>query len=241
MKRIFLAIVVAFCLNSTYAQTSKVQVAQGTAVSSADYLITNNSVGYFKIGGFWQKFAKINYAYKFIQGYGSCMDACCDGGFSLGKVIINSDYGKVIENPEITIGASSFSKSASKTQHKGNPKVFYITSDNCSGWYWKDKINYIVVYSEAFKTKEGIGIGTTLEKIQELMGKVVIKIGWMEEDGNAIQVKVDSYPNIEFILDADDAIGGYEKLSTFGEQLASITDFKENTKIKRLIITSPTK
>lgn len=208
------------------------------AVPSSDYLITNNSVGYFKIGASWQNFAKDNYNYESVQGFGNCRDACCDGGFTLGNNLVVNEYGWV-ENPEITIGALHFGESESETEHKNNPNVFYVSSDNCSGWYWKNKISYLMIYSESFKTKEGIGVGTTLEKLEEIFGKVIINIGWLEEDANAIQIKVNSYPDIEFILDVDDAIGGYEKLSTLGEN-AIISDFKKNTKIKRLFINSKT-
>lgn len=203
------------------------------------FLITNNYVGYFKIGGSWQNSAKNDYNYKSVQGYGTCRDACCDGGYNLGKAITNDNNGQTIENPEITIGALRFGESESKTEHKNNPNVFYISSDNCSGWYLKDKISYLMIYSEAFKTKEGIGVGTTLEKLKEILGEVLINIGWLEEDANAIQVKINSYPSIEFILDVDDAIGGYEKLSTLGET-ARVSDFKKNTKIKRLIVQKTT-
>jgi hypothetical protein len=68
------------------------------------FLITNNSVGNFKVGGSWQNFAKIDYNYKYFQGYGTCTDACCDGGFALGNNLNINEYGWA-ENPEITIGA----------------------------------------------------------------------------------------------------------------------------------------
>lgn len=219
--------------------TKTEEYEQLKVLPSSDYLITNNSVGFFKLGETWQNFAKNNYNYKFIQGYGICVDACCAGGYDLGKAITNGNNTQIIENPEITIGTLRFGESESKTEHKNNQNVFYNSSDNCSGWYWKDKIRYLMIYSDAFKTKEGIGVGTTLEKLNEILGEVVINIGWLEGDANAVQVKINSYPNIEFILDEDDAIGGYEKLSTLGET-ATISDFKKNTKIKRLIVGSAT-
>lgn len=215
------------------------EIDQLKALPPSNYLITNNSVGFFKIGETWQNYAKNNYSYKFIQGYGICVDACCNGGYHLGKAITNGNNGQIIENPEITIGTMGFGESESKTEYKNNPNVFYISSDNCSGWYWKDKISYLIIYSEAFKTKEGIGVGTTLEKLKEILGEVIINIGWLEEDANAVQVKINSYPSIQFILDVDDAIGGYEKLSGLGET-ATISDFKKNTKIKRLIVSTET-
>lgn len=208
---------------------------------TSEYLITDNASGMFTIGGPWQSLAKNDYHYKSVQGYGTCVDACCDGGFVLGKTMINTEFGYEIERPDVTIGALGFSTSVSKTQFKTNPNVFYISSDNCSGWYWKDKISYLVVYSEAFKTKEGVGVGTTLEKLQELLGKVVISISWIEEDINAIQLKVSAYPNIDFILDSEDAVGDFVKQNSLGEQKATVSDFKKDAKIKRIIIRSNTK
>lgn len=59
-----------------------------------------------------------------------------------------------------------FDNSSSKNKHKSNPDVFYSFSDNCTAWYWKDKVDYIAVHSELFKTKEGIGVGSPLEEVR---------------------------------------------------------------------------
>ena len=206
-------------------------------ISGSKFLIIGNSVGYFTIGESWQNFAKNDYNYESVQGYGTCTDACCDGGFDLGSGIIETDYGQGLKNIDLTIGAVSFDQSKSDSKNKNNPDVFYISSDNCSGWYWKDTINYIVVYSDLFKTKEGIGVGTTLEEVQEKFGKIQFHIGWIEENGNAIQIKIKSYPGIEFILDVDDYAGNWEDISnTEDKNTITISDFKKSTKIKRIII-----
>ncbi|HLR01115.1 MAG TPA: hypothetical protein VK102_12160 [Sphingobacterium sp.] len=206
--------------------------------SEDKFLISNHSAGYFKIGGSWQNYAEKEYSYKSVQGYGTCVDACCDGGFQLGYKIVEDSYGPKIENVQITIGAVNFDQNEkSESKYKDNPEVFYASSDNCKGWYWKDKINYIVVYSELFKTKEGIGVGTTLEEMQEKFGELHFYVGWIEEDINALQVSIKSYPDIKFILDIDAYKGNWEEIG-FMEDKNEITvsDFKENSKIQRLII-----
>ncbi|MBG6188207.1 J domain-containing protein [Flavobacterium sp. CAN_S2] len=208
----------------------------------AKSLITNNSVGFFKIGNPWKKIAKYEYEFQFIQGYGTCVDAACDGGFDLGKNLVIDEDG-FVENPEITIGALLFKRSESfddeneRNKYINRKDVFYISSSNLSAWYWGDKISYLIILSDKFSTKEGIGVGVTLEKVDEILGNLEIEIGWLEEDRNAVQVKISSYPDIRFILDVDDAVGGYEKLGTLGQK-AIISDFKKNTKIKRIIINS---
>ena len=62
-------------------------------------------------------------------------------------------------------------------------------------------------------------------------------IGWIEEDENALRVVIKSYPNIEFILDVNDYNGNWEDISLLrDENSLTISDFKKNTKIKRLIV-----
>ena len=81
-------------------------------------------------------------------------------------------------------------------------------------------------------------MSTTLEDVQKKLGKLVFNIGWIEEDENAVQINTSSYHNIGFVLDADDYIGGWEELSNFmgEENTLTISDFKDNTKIKRIIV-----
>lgn len=204
------------------------------------FLITQNSVGYFKLGSAWQSFAKNDYNYEFVEGIGSCVDACCNGGHDVGKELTVDEYGWV-ENAELTIGATlfkdaeTFEDEIERKRFKDNKDVFYITSDNCMGWYYKDKVRYIIVYSTDFKTSEGIGVGTTLEAVKEITNEFTINIGWLEEDANAVQLVLKKYPTIKFILDVEDAKGGYEKLSTLGET-AKISDFKKETKIRSVIV-----
>jgi hypothetical protein len=207
------------------------------------FLITNTYVGYFRPGNSWQNISINDYNYEYIQSYGSCQDGCCDGGFSLGNKLVENEYG-FVTNPAVTIGAAPYAESEfieddyeRKNAHKNNKDVFYIDGSNCSGWYWKDKIRYLVIYSGAFKTKEGIGVGSTLEEIKEKFGKLQFYVGWIEEDENALRVLIKSYPKISFILKVDDYKGDWEKISNIGEENSlSISDFRENTKIDRLTL-----
>jgi len=193
-------------------------------VEKNKFLITNNSVGYFEIGGAWQNFAENDYNYKSIQGYGTCTDACCNGGFDLGNGIL-------------TIGSLIFEYNESKSKYKNNPNVFYVSSGNCKGWYWKDKISFIVVYSDSFKTKEGVGVGTTLEDAQRKLGRLTFNIGWAEEE-HPVTFRTSSYPSIRFILDGNDYNKGHwVTLEHVGEEnTLTISDFKRNTKIKGIIV-----
>lgn len=224
------------------SQTKKESVPNEKPID-AKFLITNTSVGLFQIGSSWQSIAKNEYNYQYVEGYGLCMDACCDGGFDLGNKIVEGKYRQQIEKIEINIGAALFDSNEMldpkiKNKHKNNPDVFYVFSDNCAGWYWRDKISYLRVFSDSFKIKEGVGAGTTLETAQEKLGKLTIELGWIEENPDAIQLKIDDYPNISFIIDTDDYAGSWEELSNISVEGKTLTiaDFKKNTKIKRLMI-----
>ena len=211
------------------------------------FLITSSSVGYFKVGKQWQKIAKEVYNYKYEEGYGQCIDACCTGGFGLLKNTGVDKNGEKKYEVELTIIVPMYSDNADKNAFKNNPKVFFVWSDNCSGWYLKDKVEAITVISESFKTKEGIGIGTRLKDIVKMFGAVDINIGWLEEDPYAISFHIPPYPDIDFGLNPDDAIGGYDGLSEFEfntiRETTKSSHFKEDTKISRIIVsgTKPVK
>ncbi|MDR1678432.1 MAG: hypothetical protein LBR81_01480 [Prevotellaceae bacterium] len=255
MKQFKLILIVLVLLTSACRQKAKQEVtatsdtiivvpqdySDTVAISDEDpnkFLISNNAAGYFKIGGSWQNFAENNYQYRYKQGYATCVDGCCTGGFSLGDGIL-------------TIGTSvfeygeSFNDEIDSKKHVNNPDVFYVSSDNCKAWYWKDSISSILIYSDLFQTKEGVGVGTTLEDAQKQFGKLVFKIGWIEEDANAVQFTTSAYPAIKFVLNTDDYMGSWEELSNLNyrlssnygkENLLTISNFKKNTTIKHIII-----
>lgn len=201
------------------------------------YLITDNSVGYFRLGGSWQDMAITKYGYRSIQRYGRCTDACCDGGFLLGNKIVNGDYGKEMADLQVVIGAAVFSESQSETEFKDSPGVFYSSSPNCNAWYWSDKINYLDVASEQFHTKENMGAGSTLAEMQTAFGKLDFYVGWIEEDLNALQISVKAYPNIRFIVSVDDYKGNWEDIDMAGDKNSlSPADFKSGTKIRSLMV-----
>jgi hypothetical protein len=201
------------------------------------FIITNKSVGFFRLGDAWQEVAKNEYKFEFIQGYGTCADAFCDGGYDLGTNLKINKYGFVV-NPLITLGAEPFDKySDSPTKHQMNTKVFFVESDNNSAWYYKDKAKYLVIYSDLFKTKEGIGVGSSLQKAQEKLGKIKFEVGWLREEEFPMIIKVSSYPNIAFVVNPIDYMGDLEKIDLSGEDnLIRVSDFKGNAKIIAIIV-----
>jgi hypothetical protein len=213
-----------------------------SAIDSFDdkqYLITNTHVGYFKIGGKWREIAEKDYNFNFIQGYGTCIDGGCDGGFDLGQNLELNSH-NFVSNQAITVGAKrykNFQTVADSNKYKNKDDVFFISSNNSSGFYFKDAVHYMIVYSDAFKTKEHIGVGTTLEVMEQKFGKLNFNIGWIEEDWNAVSFSVKGYPNISFILNPEDFKENWEKYNLLQDaNNLTLSEFKKNTTIKRLIV-----
>jgi len=205
-----------------------------------DFLITNNSVGLFRIGNSWQYYAKNYYRFNFKQTFGKCIDGACDGGFILGDNLKNTENKnlEVEEGALLTIGASPFMSNNTKSNFNNNQNIFFISSANNDGWYWKDKTSYIIVHSDKFKTKEGIGVGSTLSELKRLLVSTKIKIGWLREDINAIKVEAKAYPGIKFIIEYKDAIGGLDNLESLDDNGLEINEsnFNENARIARIIV-----
>ena len=208
---------------------------------SDKYLITNNSIGFFSMNNSWQKIAENDYGYVFAEGYGTCVDACCDGGFYLGKNLIIDEY-NFAENMDLTIGALFFEEcsfsdlKAEKNKYKNNKDVFLTMSDNCSGWYWKDKIGYIKVHSEKFKTKEGIGVGATLKEAVEKLDELYVDADWVEGERSALIFSTNSYPNISFIVENYEEALNFDLNLLKGKQILKVSDVNENTKIEQILI-----
>lgn len=210
---------------------------ENTQQINDQYLISGSRVGLFSVGNSWQKISKEVYQFEFLQGYGNCHDAGCDGGFNLGREITTRKNGMEVSPSILTIGAMEFDQNESDNIHIGNPEVFYSSSPNCSGWFWKDKIAYVIIHSDLFKTKDGIGVGTPLFQLEKEFGKLQFDIGWIEEDANSIKVKIERYPNTDFILDVDDFQGDWEAMSFTGvKNSVSTLDFKPEAKVKRVFV-----
>lgn len=219
--------------------------SQNSEQKEEKYLVTNNSVGLFKIGGTCLDIAKNDYNYDFIQRDGDLFnDACNNIGYDLGYNIVNDENGPKIKYPKITISgmlyefAEDYNHKINSKKYENNPNLVYdSTSIYSNGWYWKDKIGSIIVLSHVFKTKEGIGVGTNINKVKELFGDFSIYSSW--HIGNVFHFKIEAYPNLVFDIDGDDAIRGYEFYNQNGSPIdpsLSVSDFKENAKIKRILI-----
>lgn len=210
------------------------------------FLITNSSVGYFRVGGSWRSVAKRDYKYLYIQKYGTCVDECCDGGFSLGYNEVDGEEGKTIENLHVIIGAVPFDEDGSEHQYDNNPDVFYVSTSNCHGWYWKNKISYIKIFSDFYRLREKVGAGSLLRDFKSKFGTLHFNLGWITEDPEALYFTVDVYPEINFVLDVDDCKYSLYDSSVSDDFKAKMSDdekiismFKEGTRVWYIVVFTP--
>jgi len=209
----------------------------GSADEDADpqFLISNDAVGYFEIGNAWRDLAASRYGYQFVQEYGVCADGCCDGGFLLGDEVVPGEQGKTIRNPELTIGAAQMDIDPEDGQ-PDDPNLFFVKTEICEGWYRKDRVRYIIIHSERYRTKEGIGVGSSLRELQDQFGPLKFYVGFIEEDAHAMQVVLPDYPNVQFVLDVNDYQGDWTQISfTELNNALTISDFRSTAKIRNLI------
>lgn len=210
----------------------------GSADEDADrqFLISNDAVGYFQIGNAWRDPAASRYGYQFVQEYGVCADGCCDGGFLLGDEVVSGEQGKTVRNPELTIGAAQMDLDPEDGQ-PDDPNLFLVKTEICDGWFFKDRIRYIIVYTDRYQTKEGIGVGSSLRELQDQFGPLKFYVGFIEEDAHAMQVVLRDYPNVQFVLDVDDYKGDWTQISsTELNNSLTISDFRSTAKIRNLIV-----
>jgi hypothetical protein len=186
--------------------------------NATNYLITNNSVGQFKINDPWRNIANNVYKFKFSESSAGG-EGCYYPAYNLGKNVNEND------NVEISISSTLFESNEDPNIYKTNNSLVFSES-NCSGWYWNDKIGHITLYSNAFKTKEGIGVGSVLEDFVKKYNNYQIEL--IPEYAEFF-IKTPSYPNLYFYIERGSLKDGIEEVT-------DINSFVKNTKISRIFI-----
>lgn len=170
------------------------------------FLITNTSIGLFGRNSNWKETYQ-TYGYSKVNGE-ECVDACCIGTTILWK------SNESMENPSVVLYNEYFDDNdvpesvkmdydVYSVMYASRDDLFFVASDNCSSWYYKNIITDCAVYSSDFKTQENIGVGSSVEEFLKAFDKVYITIGWIEEDADAIQLSVDKYPDLVFIVNSE--------------------------------------
>jgi hypothetical protein len=203
----------------------------------SSHLITDNSVGDFRLNQAWQNVAKTTYGFDFVQTEVGCNHGSCSGGYMLGLGLsADRSLKDQWEDVELEIELKVANLSAVE-KSKYSDQIFYNDSPNYKEWFWKDTISIIHIYSTKFMTKEGVGIGSSLKEAENKLGKLKFNVGWIEEDPNAVSFSAANYPDVSFILSYTDLIGEWEEFSHKGDLGENgIDSFKEGASIKRIVV-----
>ena len=166
---------------------------------SFKYLISNKSVGEFKIGQ------------QMIPPYPSDI-------YKIEKGIRKERIeGESVEIDEYRVFEN------------GNLVLIMETSYDFDANKYSDIIDEIVVVSEKFKTKEGIGVNSTIDDFIKSYPKYKL---WWAYIRDIYVINSESIGNIQFLLDADDFIPE-PKIDSEITYL-KYADFKKGSKIKRI-------
>lgn len=221
------------------------------------YLITNNSAGYFRIDGTVKDVNDEHYKYKYHIGGINMVDAAVIAGTFLDENYDENDdeidgcsMPVPDENAIIAFKSKYFAyydeNDPKNSEYEQDSTIYLIRCENSSSWYRKDSIKNIVIYSDLFKTAEGIGVGITFEELRKAYGKLYLHIGWIESE-ERVEVWTVKYPMIRFIFKEEDVInfapGKSEDESESdyidgwaGSREEDGSGFKPKSKIWRIII-----
>lgn len=167
---------------------TKIALKYVKRVVSSNYLITNNSVGLFKVNG---RIGDLPKSY----GWTSTPSEFFYDNCQLSTV----KYSGGIE----VFYKFSCSLEDAKPMHK-NKKIYSDNySDNCSGYYCKDSIDRVFVYSPDFKVAEGVGVGSTFSEMKKAFPDLYSSYFGGVEGEYEIFLYVKKYPDLRFHIDPD--------------------------------------
>ena len=181
------------------------------------YLITNNSAGYFKMNGTVKDINDKYYKLKYYVGSINMVDAANVAGCFLDKIEADNKSDEIDgcsmpyadDNTIIAFGGKYFmpyeEDNPKNKEYEKDNSIYLILCENTSSWHRKDSIDNIVIRSDKFKTKEGIGVGSTFEELQNTYGDLYLHIGWIEDE-ERVEVRTAKYPMVRFIFQEEDVL-----------------------------------
>ena len=153
----------------------------------APFLITRRSVGFF---------TKNDTIGNLAKWYG--WDASFSEFYSDGCLM------PILQMDDLDIGLKYVCENLDDAPKQDTSKLIFADSPNCRGYYSKDTISWFSVTSDKFKTKEGIGVGSTFMQIQETYTITNVSYGADQDSRCNNYVVVKEYPNIRFKFICED-------------------------------------
>ncbi len=186
------------------------------------FLITKYSAGFFTLG---------DTIGNLIQYYGwkeEEMEYYGDGCL-IPYRYVRSDTGEVIELSYTFAGVKG---DENEELYKSDTiKYMYVESDNCGGYYNRNKINGITILSDKFRTKEGIGVGSTFSEL-EAAYTIIDATCYENADGMIFtMVSVNEYPNMTFYFSNNDITINTDREEALGYIKLNCSHFKPNARV----------
>ena len=183
------------------------------------FLITEKSVGLFSVNDTIGRSADF-YGWPQIED-SEWYDGCIKPTKNIGGLVLYYKFAFSEDAPQIDRESIS----------KDSLKYTFSKSDNCTGFYYRDSISRIEVYSEIFKTKEGIGIGSTVSDLQQEFTGLEGIYG-VDPDGKCINyIKVTEYPRILFRFACEAVSVDVDKESSLDFEKKNSSLFKPDASI----------
>lgn len=153
----------------------------------APFLITRKSVGFF---------TKNDTIGNLAKWYG------WETSFS--EVYSDGCLMPILQMMGLDIGLKYVCENLDETRKQDTTKLIFVDSPNCRGYYSKDTISWFSVSSDKFKTKEGIGVGSTFMQIQETYTITNVSYGSDQDFRCNNYVETKEYPGIRFKFICED-------------------------------------
>ena len=186
------------------------------------FLITKYSAGFFTLG---------DTIGNLIQYYGwkeEEMEYYGDGCL-IPYRYVKSDTGEVIELSYTFAGGKGIEDE--ELYKSDTINYMYVESDNCGGYYNRNKIESMAILSDKFRTKEGIGVGSTFSEL-EATYTITDATCYENVDGMIFTtVSVNEYPNMIFYFSNNDITINTDREEALGYIKLNSSHFKPNARV----------
>ena len=194
------------------------------------FLVTKCSAGFFTLG---------DTIGNLIQQYGwnETDKKYWYDGCAIPYRLVFSEEGEIIE---LCYAMAEFGDGENEDLCKSDTiNYVYVESDNCAGYYNRNKIVGMTILSHRFKTKEGIGVGSTFNDLEVTYTGVDARLYENMDGERFTTVYVNEYPNTCFHFSDDDIeVDEDEEVTSYGYIKLNRSHFKSNARIENVVMNS---
>lgn len=186
------------------------------------FLITKYSAGFFTLGD------TIGNLIQYYEWKEEEMEYYCDGCL-IPYRYVKSNTGEVIELSYAFAGGKGIEDE--ELYKSDTINYMYVESDNCGGYYNRNKIESMAILSDKFRTKEGIGVGSTFSEL-ETTYTTTDATCYENVDGMIFTtVSVNEYPNMTFYFSNNDITINTDREEELDHIKLNRSHFKPNARV----------